>query len=469
MEKLKTPDVAVEFHHCPKNYDGSSKGMEAKAAMDCLNKVWTHAQVRAFIACICIDDDATTKAHLQHSFEDLAEKGLPRPTTKKGKPKTGEKNNKGRLPKDHPVLDFLADLSHRVRTYGKYLWVLKNQGKKRSEMTLVDSLRLKRNFAWWLFSGINITYDQFRDSAQSPVLHHFNDHTQCGTWCRHRTKTKAQLGLLKKYRCKEANNKLYLQCLEILERFTSEAHLRECHHRMSSQKNEAMNKSIIRYVPKDKTLCKTMSLTSRLCMAISIDSIGHSEFYVRLFAAMKFEATELTFSGLRRMWRKKEYGRIRQGRKKVKLDRRLALRKLMIEGCKKQEKDIEEGLAYSSGMRMADENEGESEGEERPTKKARKATDNSNKRTTGATCRCGGQDHKRITSKACPWKGLSQKEISEKYAVRINEEETNEASEKSAEHAGGMLDPTDADCAEQPTTVPTGKDEVIVQSTSKLF
>lgn len=130
---------------------------------------------------------------------------------------------------------------------------------------------------------------------------------------------------------------------------------------MSSQKNEAMNKSIMRYVPKDKTLCMTMALTSRLCIAVSVDTLGHSVFYVQLFSAMGFATTELTFSGLRRMCRRKEYGRIRQGTKKYKLDRRLALRKRMIEGVEKLEKDAEDGKAYSSGMRMAASNDNEKE------------------------------------------------------------------------------------------------------------
>jgi hypothetical protein len=49
-----------------------------------------------------------------------------------------------------------------------------------------------------------------------------------------------------------------------------------------------------------------MALTSRLNLAVSIDSLGHVTYYEqRLLAAMKFQPTQLTFSGLRRMWRKK--------------------------------------------------------------------------------------------------------------------------------------------------------------------
>jgi hypothetical protein len=114
MEKQKTPDVPCCTHHCPKNHVGSSKGMEAKAALDCMNKVWMHTKITAFVEIICIDDDASTKAYLQHSFADLISNNLPWPKNKKGEPKTGKQYDKGKLKKEHPAIKFLANLSHQV-------------------------------------------------------------------------------------------------------------------------------------------------------------------------------------------------------------------------------------------------------------------------------------------------------------------------------------------------------------------
>ena len=45
--------------------------MEARAALECVNKVWGSSEFRAFIEIICIDGDASTRAYLKHSFEDL--------------------------------------------------------------------------------------------------------------------------------------------------------------------------------------------------------------------------------------------------------------------------------------------------------------------------------------------------------------------------------------------------------------
>jgi hypothetical protein len=108
MEKNETPDVAVREHNCPRNHEGSSKGMEAKAAFKCVNRVWSESDTRAFIDTICI-------AYLSHSFANLDEMQMPRPTTKAGVPKTAKRDDKGKLLKIHPIIMFLADLCHRVR------------------------------------------------------------------------------------------------------------------------------------------------------------------------------------------------------------------------------------------------------------------------------------------------------------------------------------------------------------------
>jgi hypothetical protein len=225
MEKNETPDVAVGEHNCPRSHEGSSKGMEAKAALECVNRVWSESDTRAFTDIICIDDGASTRAYLSHSFADLDEMQMPRPTTKAGVPKTAKRDDKGRLPKNHPIIMFLAGLCHRVRIFGKYLCHLKNEGKSKSEINVADSLQLKRNHAWWLFSGRTQTFEDFQLSYKSPVLHHFNGHSTCGTWCKHRGKSESELAKLKKYRNKQVNKKLYLLVCEIIDKFSDEAKL----------------------------------------------------------------------------------------------------------------------------------------------------------------------------------------------------------------------------------------------------
>jgi hypothetical protein len=148
MKKTANTNAPVPDHQCPKNYTGSSKGMEAKAALDCVNQVGSsHADIEGFVSMICLDDGASTRAYLQHSFANLDDKNLPHLKNKKGETKTGKRNNKGKLGKDHPIIQFLADLSHRVRTFAKYVYALKNTTIGQSEMNDIDCLRLKCNYA----------------------------------------------------------------------------------------------------------------------------------------------------------------------------------------------------------------------------------------------------------------------------------------------------------------------------------
>jgi hypothetical protein len=185
MRKKETPDIPVWMHNCSWNNEGSSKGMEAKAALECVNRVWSRSETSAFIDVICIDHDARRRAYLSHRFADLDEMKLPRPTTKAGITKTSKRDDKEKLPKNHPPIKFLADLCHPVRTFGKYLWRLKNGGKKKSKIIAVNCLGLKRNYAWWLFSGRSLLSKDFQLSCRCLILHHFNHHSTCGTWCKH--------------------------------------------------------------------------------------------------------------------------------------------------------------------------------------------------------------------------------------------------------------------------------------------
>ena len=91
-----------------------------------------------------------------------------------------------------------------------------------------------------------------------------------------------------------------------------------------------------------------MVLTSRINLSVGINTLGHRMFFEELFSAMGFTKTQLTFSGLRWMWKKKEYGRIYRSLKSMKRHRRLAKRKRMKEGTDKMEQDTKACLLYTS-------------------------------------------------------------------------------------------------------------------------
>ncbi len=112
---------------------------------------------------------------------------------------------------------------------------------------------------------------------------------------------------------------------------------------MNSQRNEGMNRRIMRYALKEKTYSGTMAFTLRINIAIDVDCVGQAEFYERLSRRMNFWLSLLTFSGLCRMWRKKEYSRMYSGLKRVKKRRRLAATIKMIDDVEQMKLDAEEG------------------------------------------------------------------------------------------------------------------------------
>jgi hypothetical protein len=271
----------VPVHNCLKNYDGSSKGMEATAALEMVTGVYEQKEVKAFVTKMVIDDDASTRALLTHSLAELARRvaNYEWPLGSNGK-KVPVGKDVGKLPFGHPAIVFLADLMHRIRSFGKYVFGLANAPKSTSTCTMVDAYRLKRNFGYWLLSYCQKDFDIFLDKSKAVVEHHFNNHENCDDWCSMKeadSTTEARGNL--KYRCKKEDAKLYVQIRDVLSCFTGTGKLRECHHRYSSQKNESMNKLISRYVPKDRTFCKSMSLHSRVCLAVDVDSVSHEEYY----------------------------------------------------------------------------------------------------------------------------------------------------------------------------------------------
>jgi hypothetical protein len=77
----------VLAHNCSKNYDGSSKGMEATAALDMVKGVFENQKVRACVTKMVIDDDASTCALLSHSLSEMAQQvvNFEWPVDSKGK------------------------------------------------------------------------------------------------------------------------------------------------------------------------------------------------------------------------------------------------------------------------------------------------------------------------------------------------------------------------------------------------
>jgi hypothetical protein len=260
---------------------------------------------------------------------------------------------------------------------------------------------LKRNFGYWLLSYHKKEFEIFANKSKAVVEHHFNNHSHCDDWCsmKKASATVAATGNLK-YRCKKENSKLYKQIVEVMDRFTNTEKLQECHHGFSSQKNESMNKVVSRYVPKDRTFCQSMSLTSRICMAVGIDSIGHEDYYQRVFGKMEMKLPVNLTNMLFRMKNRREYDRNYQAQPKRKRKRSETKLVKIKEGLQKQMADKAVGRLYETGnnMGLTTDEVTDGAGERRPKK--------------AVSCIfCGGSTHKTRRSKECKYYGWAKTRV----------------------------------------------------------
>ena len=262
---------------CSKNYAGSSKGMEAEGALRNVQLLYEEKDI--IIEQFVMDDDSSTKSILRHSWQMMVDIGildqLDWPRTKSG----AKKKDNGMLPLLHPIIDWLADANHRVRTYARYFFNLSH--KKRSETccTNNDAERMKRNFAYFLHMYRHETFANFKVAAKAVLEHHFNNHEFCGEWCpAKKWKDDEKKMKLLKYRCKEKHSSLYQQMSAIHNTYTDVWNLREIYHEFHSNKCESLNGFITKFLPKHKHYCRSIINRARTYLAVGIDSLGYEEY-----------------------------------------------------------------------------------------------------------------------------------------------------------------------------------------------
>ena len=152
-----------EEHDCPYNYrSGSSKAMEASAALELVIALWNSSNRTVGIEFIVSDDDSTMRAHLQHACN----------------------HKHGKLPIDIAEPSFLADPSHRIKVMCKEVFKLALQSKQSSGCELIDALRLKKYIGCFVYKNRHLPPEKFAAKAMAPIEHLFDCHEWCDPeWC----------------------------------------------------------------------------------------------------------------------------------------------------------------------------------------------------------------------------------------------------------------------------------------------
>ena len=135
----------------------------------------------------------------------------------------------------------------------------------------IDVLRVSTNFKYFIRQLTIIPEEEWTDSAEAVVDHHFDVHTNCGAFCKRKEESEdIRKSNNKFYRDMNKDAALYKALKEIISKYTTRERLSEVAHDFDTNANESMNNLIAWIAPKNKFYSGSNSLTTRIGVAICI-------------------------------------------------------------------------------------------------------------------------------------------------------------------------------------------------------
>jgi hypothetical protein len=377
---------------CPKNYTGSSKGMEAVGALRNVRKIWERGD--SYVGTYVMDDDSTTRAVLSHPYKEMLHLGRITADQVPSRIKKSPKSDNGQLWLDHPEILPLADKNHRGKNFAKKIFQLAGAPAAVSTASNNDAERIKRNFNFWCRLYWNETEEMFKWRSNAVVEHHFNDHRWCDpAWCAVLNQDLAEKKKKQcKYRSKLEDMAFYVQAKKALSTYTTKEALRDLRHGFHSNKCESLNGFLTKALPKNKHTCLSNVNKARSNLIVGIDSLGYEGYFERLFNKTGVEYTQVT----RRHHQRVDKRRATQGRYKKRPESKRKRRKLLYAkiaaGNAAAVESRKEGYDYGSGL-MAPKDEEEED-------LANRDGGTWKKLVVGCP-KCGKSDHKTTRSMKC--------------------------------------------------------------------
>jgi hypothetical protein len=261
-------------------------------------------------------------------------------------------------------------------------------------MTRMDSIRIGKNFGYMACTLTRHPVDQYVEAAKACLEHHFDNHVYCGEWCKRKHETEEEKKkLIKYYRCKEKDAKLYALLSDKIARFVTQERLEEMAHDLDTNMNEAFNQICTWFAPKNKVFAGTGSLPNRIGVAVGIHSLGPEMYFKRLFKSMGIELSDNVayYLKTREKRRAKRLETIRTKAAKLLKNKR-KFDKLKEATVQAKKELIKRQGTYRKGMNL-DDPYGDGEDTKPPAKKKAKSN---------AFCEyCGRSDHVTKRSKKC--------------------------------------------------------------------
>jgi len=349
----------VKQHRCMKNYDGTSKSMEAAAlvAMLCRMPQEKGVSIKAIIS----DDDSNGRKKAQHM------------------------DRGGQLPPHVEEPKFLADPSHRKRVFARSIYNLANASRKVSKVTKGLASHIKYCYGacikrYWLLPA-----DEMSAKVWNVLEHISGKHEGCcESFCYDKKAQKLNVPYTPPVDhriCPESDGKTYNQLKEIFGQYASVEQMSYCNHPYDTQTNEVINQAIANVAPKSVCYSGTVSLMSRVALVVGMHTMGHIDFFRSLFNHLGIPIAVELFKYLERKGKRKEWKRTYQKQLEVKVSRSKAQKKQRQEVfAERTDKSYGPGVGLNAGIR------------------------GKRKRDTGTdgSCKCGSILHKRTTHKDCP-------------------------------------------------------------------
>jgi DNA polymerase III epsilon subunit-like protein len=292
---------------CNKNHVGSAKSMEAAAAVKVIKSdILKEAGVK--VAVLAGDEDSSTASAVRKEFADQVKRG--------------------------------SDLLHVQKNIKNDLYKVRC-GTKSLPKKVIDYLIISIGTAVKSNKG---HAEAIRESLHAIPDHAFNDHVNCGTWCRYQ---KDPLQYKSKYIEKppgEVGGELHLAVKKVFEKL--EKNCEKLAEAISTQPNESFNNQMASKNPKSRHYGSSMSIRYRLQAAVCqknksvtyMESINN-ELHISPGQEMRKYKLKLQHK------RQKEAILKKLPEAKIKRKNNNVRRKLMSKQC-----EVKEGVTYKSAM-----------------------------------------------------------------------------------------------------------------------
>ena len=152
------------------------------------------------------------------------------------------------------------------------------------------------------------------------------------------------------YRCKIKHASVYNKLTKLYEPYITIDALKMLHHPFSTQKNEAMNKSVSAFAPKGKTFSRTESLDTRVGVAAGIQVLGYELFWDKVFHAFDLVMDDKLRLFLRQLQKKKDRKRQKASTTAGKYRRTKRKHDKLREDVKQDMLSQAEGTHYETGI-----------------------------------------------------------------------------------------------------------------------